>query len=52
MYVQRHIPGYTNTAYGSPSDGSFASRPKTSVKITSPASGCSNAHATPSIVCR
>ena len=40
------------TAYGSPSDGSFASRPKTNVKMTSPASGCNTAHATPNSVCR
>src|SRR5258706_2944591 len=40
-----------NTAYGTPSDGSFAIRPKTTVKMTIVKNGRMNAHKTPIEVC-
>ena len=40
-----------NTAYGTPSDGSFAIRPNTTVKMTIVKNGRRNAHSTPMLVC-
>src|SRR5688572_63889 len=49
--VHGRIPAYAKMAYGSPSDGTRATRPKTSVKITIVSAGCRTAHSTPSTVC-
>jgi hypothetical protein len=40
-----------NTAYGTPSDGSFAIRPNTTVKMTIVKNGRMNAQSTPMLVC-
>src|SRR5262245_7760369 len=44
-------PASANTGYGTPSDGKRARRPKTTVNTTIVASGCSQAHNTPNVVC-
>src|ERR1041385_4155967 len=42
---------YANTGYGTPSDGTFASRPKNTLNTTIVKNGCRIAHAAPSAVC-
>ena len=48
---QGRSPLNAKSEYGIPSDDTFASRPRTTVKITVVATGCKIAQAPPSSVC-
>src|SRR4051812_7535118 len=50
-YVHGTSAASENNGYGTPSDGTFASRPKKMVNTTIVRNGCSTLHPMPSTVC-